>query len=583
MKYLTDNQFSQNLILRQDEIDKILKPQYESLKSIAEGKKRVAEKRKREKIKDNPAIRILKLTNIRSKSNLVPAPIPAPTPVLAPALAPASTPKHRIFRSILQKSKKEVLEWGGHFYFVYLPGYKGTNGVKYWDEKNRLRETALQLAEEIDIAVIDIQQEVFVPHADPMSLFPFRTGEHYNAEGYRLVAEAIHKRLKTDEIEEQNHREPSEETEVEQLLNEQEYYNEIYHTKLQSFTFENIIEPGDLDFPWAMEFLPDGQMLVTERDGRLWLISKSGKMEKINNPPSVRNSGEGGLLDIVIDPEFEKNGFVYISYSDLLEGYSDLSNTSVMRATLKNNSLVNKTMIFRTAPKFFGATYGHYGSRLLIDEDAFLFITFGDRNLRDQAQRLDTPNGKIHRIKLNGEIPSDNPFSNQDGAIKSIWTYGHRNPQGIAIHPVTKEIWSTEHGPMGGDELNIIHKGKNYGWPFITYGKNYDGSVISDLTHFIGMEQPVIHWTPSIGVSNITFYTGNPFKEWHNNLLVTSLKEENLYRLVIDEGKVVEEELVFSLGSRIRDIEIGPEGFIYLALEHPGEIVQLRPIKNSIN
>jgi glucose/arabinose dehydrogenase len=523
---------------------------------------------------NNPAIRILKLTNFRANIKLSPAPTPVATP--------APNTKLSIFREILQKSKKEVLEWGGHLYFVYLPGFTGLHKTKAWDDNNRYRETALRLAEELDIPVIDIQQEVFVPHADPMSLFPFRTGEHYNAEGYRLVAEAIHKRLKTDEIEEQNHREPSEETEAdESLLNEQEYYNGIYHTKLHSFTFENIIEPGDLDFPWAMEFLPDGQMLVTERDGRLWLISKSGKMEKINNPPSVRNIGEGGLLDIVIDPEFEKNGFIYISYSNLLKGYSNLSNTSVMRATLKNNSLVNKTMIFRTASKFFGELTGHYGSRLLIDEDAFLFITFGDRKQRDQAQRLDTPNGKIHRIKLNGEIPSDNPFFNQDGAIKSVWTYGHRNPQGIAIHPVTKEIWSTEHGPAGGDELNTIHKGKNYGWPVIT-----DDPYVSDisyLTHLKGMENPVIHWTPTIGISNITFYTGNPFKEWQNNLLVTSLKEENLYRLVIDEGKVVEEELVFSLGSRIRDIEIGPEGFIYLSLEYPGEIIQLRPINNSIN
>ena len=216
----------------------------------------------------------------------------------------------------------------------------------------------------------------------------------------------------------------------------------------------------------------------------------------------------------------------------------------------------------------------HYGTRIIFSNDGYLFFAIGDRGQREKAQLLNYPNGKIHRLHDDGSVPQDNPFVNNEMALPSIWSYGHRNPQGLVIHPHTGEIWEAEHGPMGGDELNVIFPGNNYGWPVITYGKNYDGSIISYLTQKDGMEQPVLHWTPSIAVCGITFYTGKVFKKWENNLFVTSLKYERLHRLEIVDGKVVEQEIIYDGDGRVRDVEIGPLGFVYVALEDPGRIVR---------
>ena len=204
-----------------------------------------------------------------------------------------------------------------------------------------------------------------------------------------------------------------------------------------------------------------------------------------------------------------------------------------------------------------------------------LFFAIGDRGNRDvNPQDLKRDGGKIYRLNLDGSIPDDNPFIDQEGALKAIYSYGHRNPQGMAVNPTTNEIWVNEHGPKGGDELNILYSGNNYGWPEITYGKNYSGTTITKYTHKEGMEQPVTHWTPSIAVCGIDFYDGNIFKNWENNLLVTSLKFETLYRLTIDQDKVINQEIIYNAGSRIRDVETGPEGYIYIALEDPGRIIR---------
>jgi glucose/arabinose dehydrogenase len=208
-------------------------------------------------------------------------------------------------------------------------------------------------------------------------------------------------------------------------------------------------------------------------------------------------------------------------------------------------------------------------------DDGFIYFSIGDRGDRDLAQNLDMPNGKMYRIYDDGTIPIDNPFYYTKGAIKSIWSYGHRNAQGLAIHPLTRQIWEAEHGPRGGDEVNIILKGHNYGWPVITYGKNYSGTIISRLTHKEGMDQPVFHWTPSIAVCGIAFYDGDQFPEWKNNLLATSLKFERLHRVELDGLNMVKDEIIFEAGSRVRDVEIGPNGMIYVALEDPGRIVQI--------
>tara|TARA_B100000686_G_scaffold112835_1_gene120478 strand:+ start:22696 stop:23853 length:1158 start_codon:yes stop_codon:yes gene_type:complete len=352
----------------------------------------------------------------------------------------------------------------------------------------------------------------------------------------------------------------------------------IYHTQLISFEVKNF--SSGYNIPWGMAFLPSGELLVTDISGVLWRVDKNGQKIQIMNTPNIYYRGQGGLLDVEIHPDFERNHLIYLSYSDIL--YNKQSHTSIARAVLDNNTLINFQILYRSPENYFSKSSLHFGSRILFDDSGFLYFSIGDRGMRNQAQDIALPNGKIHRINDDGSIPTDNPYYNVEGACHTIWTYGNRNPQGLAIHPVTRNIWETEHGPRGGDELNIVYKGHNYGWPVITYGINYIGTKISDFTHKKGMEQPVWHWTPSIAVCGIKFYNEGAFKPWKNNLLVTSLKFERLHRLVIKNGKKVDEEIIFNAGSRVRDVEVGPGGFIYVALENPGRIVKLIPITTIV-
>jgi len=346
----------------------------------------------------------------------------------------------------------------------------------------------------------------------------------------------------------------------------------IHNTEKVSFQVQTYID--GFDIPWGMAFMPDKRMLVTDRIGDIWIVAKDGtnKVKVIGEVPSVRSKGQGGMLDVEVHPDFINNSFIYLTYSDISD---NKFHTSLIRAKLVNNKLVDSEVIFRPKEQFFTKKTHHYGSRIVFDDDGFIYFSIGDRGDRDLAQNLDMPNGKMYRIYDDGTIPIDNPFYYTKGAIKSIWSYGHRNAQGLAIHPLTRQIWEAEHGPRGGDEVNIILKGHNYGWPVITYGKNYSGTIISRFTHREGMDQPVFHWTPSIAVCGIAFYDGDQFPEWKNNLLATSLKFERLHRVELDGLNMVKDEIIFEAGSRVRDVEIGPNGMIYVALEDPGRIVQI--------
>ena len=357
----------------------------------------------------------------------------------------------------------------------------------------------------------------------------------------------------------------------------QDWNHLIQKTKKVTFKVETFSD--GFDVPWGMTFLPDGNMLVSDRNGDLWKVKKDGNSKtKIHGIPKVNSENQGGLLDIEIHPRFIENNLIYLSFSDFLTNQKNKTYTAVICGVLKNNNLTQKKTIFRAPDSLYAMEKHHYGTRIIFSNDGYLFFAIGDRGQREKAQLLNYPNGKIHRLYDDGSVPQDNPFVHKETALPSIWSYGHRNPQGLVIHPHTGKIWETEHGPMGGDELNVIFPGNNYGWPVITYGKNYDGSTISYFTQKDGMELPVLHWTPSIAVCGITFYTGNVFKEWKNNLFVTSLKYERLHRLEIIDGKVVTQEIIYDAGSRVRDVEIGPLGFDYVALEDPGRIVRFIPV-----
>jgi len=359
----------------------------------------------------------------------------------------------------------------------------------------------------------------------------------------------------------------------------QNWDDSIEKTEKETFKVETFID--GFDVPWGMAFLPNKNLIVSDRNGSLWLVDYNSKTKtQIIGVPEVRYKGQGGLLDVQVHPDFIKNNFIYIGFTSYLKSKKNKTFTLVTRFKLENNKLIDQKIIYKADDIYYSSTTVHYGTRIVFDKEGYLYFSIGDRGKRNQAQLLDYPNGKIHRLHDDGSIPKNNPFIQEKNAIKSIWTYGNRNPQGLAIHPISSTIFETEHGPRGGDELNILSSGNNYGWPEITYGKNYSGTTITKYTHKKGMEQPVIHWTPSIAVCGIDFYDGKLFKNWENNLLVSSLKFENLYRLEIKDNKVTEQEIVYSAGSRIRDVETGPEGFIYLALEDPGRIVRFIPIKN---
>lgn len=331
-----------------------------------------------------------------------------------------------------------------------------------------------------------------------------------------------------------------------------------------------------LNHPWSLAFLPDGHMLVTERPGRLLIISSDGQeITEITGLPPISASGQGGLLDVVPHPQFSQNQLIYFSYSAPGDGGIG---TEVARAQLIDGRLRQIKRIFQLRPK--SSTGRHFGSRLVFNREGLLYITLGDRGEKNRAQRLDDHAGSVIRLNDDGSIPVDNPFFGQTGHQPEIYSYGHRNMQGAALHPETGFLWTQEHGPQGGDEVNVIRPGTNYGWPVITYGVNYgSGTKIGEGTHKAGMAQPIHTWVPSIAPSGMLFYTGDKFPQWRGNLFVGALKDQMLVRLELDGEKVVAEERMLkkALG-RIRDVRQGPEGYIYLLTDHDnGKLVRLKP------
>jgi glucose/arabinose dehydrogenase len=335
----------------------------------------------------------------------------------------------------------------------------------------------------------------------------------------------------------------------------------------------------ELDFPWAVDFIDKKTALITERPGYLRLVKNNVLQEEpIAGTPRVLDEGQGGLMDVAVDPDYAKTGWIYLSYSHILEKNDDLTMTRIVRGKISNNTWVDQQVIYESIPQHYSDTRHHYGSRIVFDKKGYLYFSIGDRGARHQSQLITRPNGKIHRIHMDGKIPDDNPFVNEANAIPSIFSYGNRNSQGLAVHPVTDQVWETEHGPMGGDEVNLILSGKNYGWPEVTYGLNYDGTVISEYTEKPGMEPPVLQWTPSIAVCGLDFYSGDLFPKWQNDLIVGALRYEQVRMLEIENNRVVDDQVILSDYGRVRDVTCGPDGAIYVVLNEPDKILRLTPI-----
>lgn len=347
--------------------------------------------------------------------------------------------------------------------------------------------------------------------------------------------------------------------------------NEVTEVSNPPFEAELVVE--GLQIPWGMEFLPDGSMLITEKAGEI-IHYKDGKKTTVGNVPPVYNRGQGGLLDIKLHPDYANNGWIYLTFASE-EGDEKGGNTALVRARLENLALTDLQTLYKATPN---TTKGqHFGSRIAFDSEGYLYFTIGERGDRDvNPQDLSRDGGKVYRIHDDGQIPENNPFVNEPNAVKAAYTYGNRNPQGMDVHPETGEIWIHEHGPRGGDEINIVEKGANYGWPVITYGINYSGTPITDKTSMEGMKQPVHYWVPSIAPSGMAFVASDIYKGWQGSLLVGSLSFQYLERLVLDGKNVVSREKLMPGIGRVRDVKQGPGGLIYVAVEGKG-IYRLNP------
>ena len=356
--------------------------------------------------------------------------------------------------------------------------------------------------------------------------------------------------------------------------------------------FQVVTVAEGLDHPWSIAWLPNGDMLVTERPGRLRIV-RDGKLlpEPVEGVPSVRARGQGGLLEVLPHPDFATNRTLYLSFAKPNEDES-LATTAVVRGRLEGDRLVDVNEIFEA--KAWARGNAHFAGRMVFDREGYLYLSVGDRgeapNLMAEhpAQSLAQHQGTVIRLRDDGQVPSDNPFVGQAGAMPEVWSYGHRNPQGLAVHPQTGEVWENEHGPRGGDEVNLIQKGLNYGWPVVSSGINYDGSVYSLETHRGGIESPLWTWVPSIATSGMLFYTGEQFPWWQGNIFVGGLVAEQLARLTVEGGRVVNSEILLAgvLG-RIRDVRQGPDGFVYLAIDdRRGQaltrVVRLEPVEGDV-
>lgn len=359
--------------------------------------------------------------------------------------------------------------------------------------------------------------------------------------------------------------------------------SEVVDSALYQFRVVDVVD--GLKIPWSMAWLPNGDMLVTERPGRLRVVSQGILSAPVEGLPKVHAKSQGGLFDVLPHPDFASNNLVYLSFAKPL---TDGSTTMVIRGRLQDNKLSAIEDIFQA--KTSGKS-GHYGGRLAFDNQGYLFITVGERQAATKgdltqhpAQDRSNHQGVVVRLRDDGQVPDDNPFIGQQGVLPEIWSYGHRNSQGLAVHPLTGDLWAGEHGPQGGDELNIVQPGLNYGWPVIGYGVNYGlGKPIHEAQTQDGMESPLHYWVPSIATSGLMIYSGDKFPRWLGNIFVGGLRGQQLARVTLsDDAKTVvaQEVLVQGLG-RIRDVRQGPDGYIYIADESKGRIVRLQPVDNQ--
>lgn len=325
--------------------------------------------------------------------------------------------------------------------------------------------------------------------------------------------------------------------------------------------------------PWGMTWISENRMLVTEKKGEI-LIFKDDKYtgQKVTGLPSVYNNGQAGLLDITVHPNYAQNGWIYIAYA---KPVNNGGATTIARFKLNGNAVADFQELIVTTPVWNGGT--HYGSRIVFDNQNFLYFSNGERGSQDNAQDLKNSHGKIHRIHDDGRIPTDNPFVNTSGAVPSIWTYGNRNPQGLYFDKANNRLWEVEHGPRGGDELNILEKGKNYGWPVITYGINYNGTPITNITEKEGMEQPVKYWTPSIATCGMTMVTSDKYPAWRGNILVAALAGTHIARVEMNGTRATGEEKLLPGIGRVRQVSQSPDGYIYAVTEGTGLLIKILP------
>lgn len=340
------------------------------------------------------------------------------------------------------------------------------------------------------------------------------------------------------------------------------------------FVLEKVAEaPSEL---WSMAFLPDGSMIVAQKSGQLLLFKDGQRIGHVEGVPRVWNGVQGGLLQVKPHPSYAENGWIYLTFSDP-GADSATAMTRVVRGKLDGLRWVEQQDIYRAPERFYTQNYAHFGSRIAFDGE-YIFFSVGERQQPERAQSLAYPYGKIHRLHDDGRIPKDNPFVGRDDALPSIWSYGHRNPQGMTRHPHSGAIWAAEHGPAGGDEINVVRKGLNYGWPLVSHGKHYDGRAVGESSYREGVEPPIHHFTPSIAISQIEFYEGDRFPEWKGQLLVASLGQQELHLMQFRDAKLVSDRLLFKGFGRIRDVVVGPDGYPYVVLnQFAAGVYRLRP------